>query len=377
MNGSVQRNAAASQTAAAPLREPEPARETMKAIVQDHYGSQDVLKLRDIDKPVVGKDDVLVRVHAAGLHIGDWHVMTGLPYMLRIVGFGVLAPKIHVRGMDVAGTVEAVGQNVTQFRAGDQVFGTCNGSFAEYACAGEDKFALKPVNLSFEQAAAVPTSGFAALQGLRDKGRIQTGQKVLIVGASGGVGIFAVQIAKFLGAEVTGVCSTKNVDMVRSVGADHVIDYTQEDFTEAGQRYDLILEMGGRRSLSDIRRALCPRGTLVLVGGEGGSRWLGGTDRWIQALLVSPFAAQTLGPLASMPRKEDLQFLKNLIETGKLVPVIDRTYLMSEVPEAFRYLENGKARGKVVIVVSVGVGPGRRGPKVVDHPRQTLDTASS
>ena len=323
----------------------------MKAIVQDRYGSADVLELRDIDKPVLGDDDVLVRVRAAGVHIGDWHLMTGLPYMLRIVGFGLLAPKLRVRGMDVAGTVEAVGQNVTQFRAGDEVFGTCNGAFAEYACAGQDKFALKPANLTFVQAAAVPTSGFAALQGLRDKGEIRAGQKVLIIGASGGVGMFAVQIAKSFGAEVTGVCSTRNVDRVRSIGADHVIDYTQEDFTSGEQRYDLILEMGGRRSLSDIRRALRPRGILVLVGGEGGGRWLGGTDRWIQALLLSPFVRHKLGPLASMERKQDLLLLKELLEAEKIAPVIDRTYVLSEVLEAMRYLEKGDARGKVVVTV--------------------------
>ena len=323
----------------------------MKAIVQDRYGSADVLELRDIDKPVLGDDDVLVRVRAAGVHIGDWHLMTGLPYMLRIVGFGLLAPKLRVRGMDVAGTVEAVGQNVTQFRAGDEVFGTCNGAFAEYACAGQDKFALKPANLTFVQAAAVPTSGFAALQGLRDKGEIRAGQKVLIIGASGGVGMFAVQIAKSFGAEVTGVCSTRNVDRVRSIGADHVIDYTQEDFTSGEQRYDLILEMGGRRSLSDIRRALRPRGILVLVGGEGGGRWLGGTDRWIQALLLSPFVRHKLGPLASMARKQDLLLLKELLEAEKIAPVIDRTYVLSEVLEAMRYLEKGDARGKVVVTV--------------------------
>ena len=352
MNSTAQRRGAALPAGSAQSREPRPARQTMKAIVKDHYGSQDVLQLRDIDKPVVGDEEVLIRVHAAGLHIGDWHFMTGLPYMLRIAGFGVLAPKIHVRGMDVAGTVEAAGQNVTLFQTGDQIFGTCDGSFAEYACGGQDKFALKPKNVSFEHAADVPTYGFAALQGLRDKGKIQPGRKVLTVGGSEGVGTFAVQIAKFFGAEVTGVCSAKNVDMVRSVGADQVIDYTQEGFTETEQRYDLILEMGGRRSLSDIRRALRPRGHLVLVGAEGGGRWLGGTDRWIRALRVSPFVGQTLGPLATMPRKADLEFLKNLIQAGKVTPVIDRTYAMGEVPEAFRFLENGKARGKVVSVVA-------------------------
>src|ERR687887_631032 len=244
---------------------------SMKAIVQDQYGSADVLQLRDIDKPEVGLDDVLLRVHAAGVHIGDWHLMSGEPYLMRIIGFGFRAPKARVRGTDVTGTVEAVGRNVTRFQAGDEVFGTCDGSFAEYASAREDMLAPKPSNLTFEQAATVPTSAFTALQALRTGG-VQLGQKVLIVGASGGVGMFAVQIAKSFGAEVTGVCSTGKVDMVRAVGADHVLDYTKEDFinTRGGLPYDLMLDMGGNRSLSQLRRALTPSGTLVLVGGEGG-----------------------------------------------------------------------------------------------------------
>ena len=344
-------NPTAPSTEGIPSLKALPTRLTMRAIVQDRYGSPDVLELRDIDKPVVGDDDVLVRVHAAGVHIGDRHIMTGLPYMLRIVGFGLFAPKFCVRGMDIAGMVEAVGQNVTQFQAGDEVFGTCNGAFAQYACASQDKLAPKPANLTFEQAAAVPTSAYTALQGLRDKGKIQPGQKVLIIGASGGVGIFAVQIAKFFGAEVTGVCSTGNVEMVRSIGADHVIDYTQENFTKGELRYHLILEMGGRRPLTEIRRALEPRGSLVLIGAEGGNRWLGGMDRWILALLLSPFVRHKLGPLASMERKEDLLFLKELIEAGKIAPVIARTYLLSEVPEAMRYLEMGQVQGKVVITM--------------------------
>jgi len=321
----------------------------MKAIVQDRYGSPEVLKLRDIDVPDVGDDDVLIRVHAAGVHIGDWHVMTGLPYLLRVVGFGLLAPKARIRGMDVAGKVEAVGKGVTRFQVGDDVFGTCDGSFAEYASARADKLAHKPANLTFEQAAAMPTSSFAALQALRNKGGVQPGQKVLIIGASGGVGMFAVQIAKSFGADVTGVCSTTKMDMVRSVGANHVIDYTREDFTRSGQRYDLILEMGGRHSLSHIRRALTPRGTLVLVGGEGGDRWIGGMDRWLRALVVSPFVSQSLGPVASMEDTEDLQFVKQLIDDGKLTPVIDRTYSLSEAADAMQYLKTGHARGKVVI----------------------------
>ena len=249
----------------------------MRAIVQDKYGEDAayVLRLAEIDRPQVGEDDVLLRVHAASVHIGDWHVMTGRPYLLRVVGFGFRAPKVRVRGMDVAGTVETVGTNVTKFRAGDDVFGTCNGSFAEYASTPHDTLAPKPGNLTFEQAATVPTSAIAALQALRDAGRLTSGQRVLVVGASGGVGLFAVQIAKAFGAEVTGVCSTAKVDLVRSLGADDVIDYTQEDFTCSGPQYDLILDMGGNRPLSQLRRALRREGTLVSVGSEQGNRWVG------------------------------------------------------------------------------------------------------
>src|SRR5438105_4346219 len=323
---------------------------TMLAIIQDQYGSANVLKLQEVEKPEVGLDDVLVRVHAAGLHIGDWHVMTGQPYLMRIIGFGFRAPKARVRGIDVAGVVEAVGKNVTQFQARDEVFGTCDGAFAEYALARADMLALKPANLTFEQAAAVPTSASTALQALRNAGGIQSGKKVLIVGASGGVGLFAVQIAKSFGAEVTGVCSTAKVDIVRALGADHVIDYTREDFTRGGARYDLILDMGGNRSLSALRRALIPGGTLVLVGGEGGDRWIG-IGRPIQALLASTIVSQKLRPLTSKPNKADLQFLKQLIEAGKVRPVIDRTYPLSETADAMRHLEEGRARGKVVINV--------------------------
>jgi NADPH:quinone reductase-like Zn-dependent oxidoreductase len=323
---------------------------TMQAIVQDQYGSADVLKLQQVDKPAVGLDDVLVRVHAAGLHIGDWHVMTGQPYLMRIIGFGFRAPKARVRGIDVAGVVEAVGQNVTEFQAGDEVFGTCGGAFAEYALARADMLALKPANLTFEQAAAVPTSASTALQALRNAGGIQSGQQVLIVGASGGVGMFAVQIAKSFGAEVTGVCSTAKVDMVRAIGADHVIDYTKEDFTRGGRRYDLILDMGGNRSLSALRRALIPGGTLVLVGGEGGDRWIG-IGRPMQALAMSAFVGQKLRPLASKPNQLDLQFLRGLIAAGKVTPVVDRTYALSDTADAMRHLEERQGPGKVVITV--------------------------
>jgi NADPH:quinone reductase-like Zn-dependent oxidoreductase len=322
----------------------------MRAIVQDQYGeTPDVLRLEEIDPPHIGEDDVLLRVRAASVHIGDWHVMTGLPYLLRVVGFGFRAPKVRVRGMDVSGTIEAVGENVTRFQVGNEVFGTSNGSFAEYAATPEDTLALKPTNLTFEQAAAVPTSAVAALQALRDAGGIKAGQQVLLVGASGGVGLFAVQIAKSFGAEVTGVCSTTNVDVVRSVGADHVIDYTQEDFTQSGQQYDLILVMGGNLSLSQLKRVLRPAGTLVPVGTEAGGRWVGG-KAWIQAMLLSRLKRH-LRPLASEPNQADLQFLTELLEAGKIRPVIDKTFRLSEVPEAIRYLTAGHPRGKIVITV--------------------------
>jgi NADPH:quinone reductase-like Zn-dependent oxidoreductase len=326
----------------------------MKAIVQDQYGSADVLHLRDVDKPEVGVDDVLLRVHAAGVHIGDWHLMSGEPYLMRIIGFGFRGPKARVRGMDVAGTVEAVGQNVTRFQAGDEVFGTCDGAFAEYATAREDMLALKPTNLTFEQAAAVPASAFTALQALRTGG-IQPRQSVLVVGASGGVGMFAVQIAKSFGAEVTGVCSTGKLDMVRAVGADHVIDYTKEDFTRGGPRYDLMLDMGGNRSLSQLRRALTPRGTLVLVGGEGGDRWIG-IGRSLQALVVTPFVSHNLRSVSSKPNQADLQILKQLVEAGKVTPVIDKTYSLSGAADAIRDLHEGRARGKLVVSVRAADG---------------------
>jgi NADPH:quinone reductase-like Zn-dependent oxidoreductase len=324
---------------------------TMQAITQDQYGSPDVLRLQEVDKPEVGDDDVLISVRAAGVHIGDWHLMTGEPYLMRIMGFGFRAPKARVRGMDVAGTVDAVGKNVTRFHASDDVYGSCDGSFAEYACARSDKLAPKPTNLTFEQAAAVPTSACTALQALRGPGQIQPGQAVLINGASGGVGMFALQIAKSFGAEVTGVCSTTKADMVRSVGADRVIDYTQEDFTRSGQQYDLILDMVGNRSLSQLRRALAPRGTLVLVGGEGGDRLIGALSRSMRALVEAPFVSQRLRPVLGAVNTQDLQFLKGLIEAAKVTPVIDRTYPLSEVSDAIRYLIGGQARGKIVITV--------------------------
>jgi NADPH:quinone reductase-like Zn-dependent oxidoreductase len=316
----------------------------MKAIVQNGYGSPDVFELKEIDKPVVTDGDVLVRVHAAALHAGDVFVMRGDPYVARMSA-GWPKPKDYVPGYDVAGQVEAVGKNVTQYQPGDEVFGACQRTCAEYVCAAADKFAPKPANLTFEQAAAVPTSAAAALRGLRDAGKVQPGQKVLINGASGGVGTFAVQIAKAFGAEVTGVCSTRNVDMVRSIGADHVIDYTQEDFTQSGQRYDLILDNVANRSFSDCRRVLPLQGTLIPNSGHSGLSYI------VKALVRSAFVRQQGRPYIAIPNHEDLVVLKELIESGKVTPVIDRTYPLSETPEAFRYLDEGHARGKVVITV--------------------------
>jgi len=327
----------------------------MKAIVYDEYGSPDVLELQDIDKPVAGDNEVLVRIHAASANAGDWHFMRGDPYIFRLQA-GLFKPKNNIAGFDLAGQAESVGKNVTEFRPGDEVYadvyGESGGSFAEYMCVSEDLLVLKPTNLTFEQAAAVPMAGITALQGLRDQGQIQQGQKVLIIGASGGVGTFAVQIAKSFGAEVTGVCSTRNVDMVRSIGADHVIDYTQEDFIESGQRYDLIFQLAGSRSPSDCRGALTPKGTLVLSSGEGGGPWFGPIGRIINALVSSLFVSQTLRTFTAVPNGEDLAALKELIEAGKVTPVIDRTYPLNEVPDAIRYLEEGHTQGKVVITVT-------------------------
>jgi NADPH:quinone reductase-like Zn-dependent oxidoreductase len=327
----------------------------MKAIVQDRYGRVDVLELRDIARPVPKDDEVLVRVHAGGLDRGVWHVMTGLPYLIRFVvpTLGLREPKVLVRGMDVAGRVEAVGDNVTRFRPGDAVFGwTDGGSYAEYTSAPEDHLAPKPANVTFEQAAAVPISGLAALQGLRDVGEIRPGQKALIIGAAGGVGSFAVQLAKAFGAEVTGVASTTQVELVRSLGADEVVDYTREDVTDGTRHWDLILDTAGHRSLSRLRRALTPRGTLVIVGSEGRGRWMGGFDRNLRAVALSRLLGQRLRMLSSKPRQEDLQALRELVEAGKVRPVVDRTYPLRETPEAIRYLVEGHGgAGKIVITV--------------------------
>ena len=322
---------------------------TMKAVVRDEYGSADVVRLGVIATPEIGDDEVLVRVRAAGLDRGVWHLMAGLPYIVRIAGYGLRKPKNPVLGSDLAGVVEAVGKNVTRFRRGDEVFGFGTGSFAEYARAKENALAPKPANLTFEQAAAVPISASTALQGLREAGRIQPGQKVLIIGASGGVGTYAVQLAKAFGAEVTGVSSTAKVGLVRSLGADHVIDYTREDFA-GGQRYELILDIGGNRPLSQLRHALTPKGTLVIVGGEGGGRWFG-LGRQLRALATSPFVGQRLTTFIAKQRYQDYQFLTELIEARKISPAVDRVFPLVQAPEAIRYLEAGQARGKVVLTV--------------------------
>jgi len=336
----------------------------MKAIVQVKYGSPDVLELRDIDKPVVEDDEVLVRVHAASVHPDVWHVLSGLPYVLRIMGAGLLKPKRVVPGTDVAGQVESVGKNVTQFQVDDDVFGESirgyqwrnGGAFAEYVAVPAEVLALKPADLTYEQAAAIPTSGLIALQGIRHQGNVQPGQRVLINGAGGGVGLFAVQLAKSSGAVVTGVDSTSKLDMLRSIGADHVIDYTQEDFTQGSERYDLILDIPGNHSFSDCRRALTPEGTYVLIGhdqfGETGHRLLGSLPRFLKLVVMSPFARQLPKANFSMPVKKDsMVVLKELIEAGKLKPVIDRTFPLSEVPNAIRYMQEGHSLGKVVITI--------------------------
>jgi NADPH:quinone reductase-like Zn-dependent oxidoreductase len=347
---------------------------TMKAIVYHEYGSPNVLGLEDIDKPLIKDNEALVRVHAASVNRLDWHLVRGSPYISRLQA-GLRKPKDSVLGADVAGQVETVGKHITKFQPGDEVFGSLFGhgfgAFAEYVSVSDDLLELKPANLSFDQAAAVPVAALTALQGLRDHGRIEPGQKVLIIGASGGVGTFAVQIAKSFGAEVTGVCSTRNVDMVRSIGADHVIDYTREDFTQGAQRYDLIFELAGSHSPSDIGRALTSKGTLILIGhGESKGRWIGPFGRLISALVLSRFVSQRMASYtakpnySSGPNKKDLATLKELIEAGKITPVIDRTYSLSETPEAIRYLEEGHARGKVVITASAS----GRTDSAVDQP---------
>jgi NADPH:quinone reductase-like Zn-dependent oxidoreductase len=324
----------------------------MKAFVYQRYGPPDVLELREVDKPVVGDDDVLVRVHAISVNPVDWHTMTGTPYLVRLES-GLRKPKRQVLGVDFAGTVEAIGRNVNQFQPGDEVFGAKSGAFAEYVCVREDRaVALKPANVTFEQAAAVSVAAISALQGLRDKGQIQSGQKVLINGASGGVGTFAVQIAKSFGAEVTGVCSTRNVDTARSIGADHVIDYTEQDFTQSGHRYDLMLDIAGSRSWSDCSRVLDDKAILVVVGGPKRGRWIGPLGQALKLRLGSVAdSRRVVAPFLAKMNKEDLVALQELLEAGTVTPVIDKRYELSDAPEALRYLGEGHARGKIVVTV--------------------------
>jgi NADPH:quinone reductase-like Zn-dependent oxidoreductase len=328
-----------------------PMGDKMRAIVQDAYGSSDVLRSAEIDRPEVAANEVLVEVVAAGMDRGTWHSMAGKPYLMRIMGFGFRRPKNRVPGLDVSGTVVAVGSEVTRFKPGDEVFGMSRGAFAEYASVREDKLARKPPSLSFEQAAVVPISGGTAIQGLCDSGHIEAGQTVLVIGASGGVGTYAVQLAKAYGAEVTGVSSPAKVDLVRSIGADHVLDYTRDDYLDGSKKYDLILDIGGNNSLSRLRRALAPKGTLVIVGGEEGGNVTGGFGRQIRALVLSLFVGQRLTMLASKERHTDLEALSPLLENGQVTPVIDRTYTLAEVPDAMAHLEAGHARGKIAITI--------------------------
>jgi NADPH:quinone reductase-like Zn-dependent oxidoreductase len=323
----------------------------MKAVVYCDYGVAN-LKFQDVEKPAPADDQLLVRVRAASVNPLDWHFVEGTPYLMRALAAGLRKPKDTQLGVDFAGTVEAVGKNVTKFKPGDEVFGGRTGAFADYVCVRESRaVALKPASVTFEQAASVPIAGITALQALRDKGQLQAGQKVLINGASGGVGTFAVQIAKSYGADVTGVCSTRNVDLVRSLGADHVIDYTKEDFTKTDQLYDLVVDNVGNRSMSECRRVLKPKGTFVLVGGGGANEQglIGPMVKPIKLMLVSPFVSQKLGMILAELNHDDLALLADLMQSGKVKPIIDRTYKLSDVSDAIRYVEQGHARGKVII----------------------------
>jgi NADPH:quinone reductase-like Zn-dependent oxidoreductase len=322
----------------------------MQAIVQDNYGSGETLALREIERPAIGEHDVLVRVRAAGVNPADWAVMSGLPYIARPV-YGLRRPKIDVRGTDVAGYVAVVGSGVTRFKAGDEVFGASSGSYAEYAAASEDELALKPVNLSFEQAATVPMAGLVALQAIRDQAQVQAGQSVLINGASGGIGTFAVQIAKAFGAEVTAVASTRNLELIRSIGADHVVDYTKDDFTTSGKRYDAILDNVGNHSLSSLRRALTPTGVLIPNGGNFGNRWFASAGRLIRAAVLFRFGTQRLGRFVVSTSHDDLLALKHLIESGNVTPVLTGTYPLSNAGTAIDHVGAGHAQGKVAITV--------------------------
>ncbi len=324
---------------------------TMRAVIQDSYGAADVLRIEQIGRPAPAPEEVLVQVHAAGIDRGTWHLLTGQPYLMRIMGFGFRRPKNRVPGLDVAGTVVEVGSLVTRFAVGDEVFGISRGSFAEYAVAREDKLAAKPTNITFEEAAVVPVSGGTALQALRDSGRIQSGQRVLVIGASGGVGSYAVQLAKAFGAEVTGVASTNKLDLVRSLGADHVVDYTREDFADGGTLQDLIIDIGGNSKIRRLRRALARRGTLVIVGGENGGRITGGFGRSLRGVALSPFVRQRLTMLASKEQASDLAPLTELIETGRLTPSLQRSCSLDQVPDALRQLEAGNVRGKLAVTI--------------------------
>jgi NADPH:quinone reductase-like Zn-dependent oxidoreductase len=328
-----------------------PATDTMAAVVQDRYGDAGVLHQERIGVPEVAENEVLVRVHAAGLDRGTWHLMTGKPYLMRVAGMGFRGPKDRVPGRDLAGVVEAVGSAVTRFAVGDEVYGVGRGSFAERAVAREDQLARKPVSLSFEQAAVVPTSAATALQALTEQGRVQAGQSVLVIGASGGVGSYAVQLAKALGARVTGVASTAKLDLVRALGADEVLDYTRDDYADGTQRYDLILDIAGNPGLARLRRALTPEGTAVIVGGEDGGNLTGGMNRQLRAMLVSRFVGQRLAWFIAKQRASDLERLTAFIEAGQVTPSIDRTYPLDRVPEAMRHLEAGQVRGKVAITI--------------------------
>jgi NADPH:quinone reductase-like Zn-dependent oxidoreductase len=325
----------------------------MQAIVQRRYGTdpEDVLRLERAAKPAAAPGEVLVRVRAAGVDRGTLHLMTGTPYLMRGLGFGLRAPATAVPGWAVAGTVEAAGPDVTGLRPGDAVFGTCRGSFAEYATARPGRLAPKPASLTFEQAAALPGSASTALQAIRDQAKVQPGQHVLVIGASGGVGTFAVQIAKAFGAEVTGACSTAKMDLVRAVGADHVVDYTREDPTAGQHRYDVVIDIGGNRRLSQLRRALAPRGTLVITGGENSGAWFGGIGRNVRAQLLSPFVSQRLTAFVARERRADLLSLGDLADSGAVIPAIERVYPLSQAAAALRHLAEGRARGKVVISI--------------------------
>jgi len=324
----------------------------MPAIVQHRYGTtpEDVLRLERVAIPAIRDDEVLVRVRAAGVDRGVWHLMTGEPKLMRFIGFGLRGPKTPTPGADVAGTVEAVGKDVTGFAPGDEVFGTAKGTYAAFAAAKASRLAPKPASLTFDQAAAVPGSATTALQAVREA-RVQSGDRVLVVGASGGVGAYAVQIAKAYGAEVTGVCRTSKVDFVRGLGAVHVIDYTTADFTDGQQRYDVIIDIAGNRTIRQLRRALAPKGRLVITGGEDGGRFLGGIERNLRAQLLSPFVGQKLGAFIAKQRRDDLLVLSELIEAGAITPPVDRTYELAETPAAIRYMADGNVRGKVVITV--------------------------